>query len=188
MKLTLPLTTSWLLPLALVTWLRNLAGSYGLLVQYTCSVCFTPVAFAPFAFIRLGACFCATAVAPSFVPPLSHRLCHLFVTALMPPFVTPLFCTTAFVPPLLCHRFCATAFIPLLLWHRFVSPTGRYSRYRAARSTRPPQRVLLTGASGFLGAHILASLLKDTTVDVFCLVRAGNEEEAVIRLEDTLKK
>ncbi|CAM9327799.1 unnamed protein product, partial [Laminaria digitata] len=63
-----------------------------------------------------------------------------------------------------------------------------YSRYRAARSTRPPQRVLLTGASGFLGAHILASLLKDTHVDVFCLVRAGNEEEALIRLEDTLKK
>lgn len=63
----------------------------------------------------------------------------------------------------------------------------RYSRFRAA-SVRPPQRVLLTGASGFLGAHILASLLRDTHVDVFCLVRAGNEEEALVRLEDILQK
>ncbi|CAM9803010.1 unnamed protein product, partial [Hapterophycus canaliculatus] len=53
---------------------------------------------------------------------------------------------------------------------------------------RPPQRVLLTGASGFVGAHILASLLRDTHVDVFCLVRAGSEEEAYVRLEDILKK
>ena len=63
----------------------------------------------------------------------------------------------------------------------------RYSRFRAT-SVRPPQRVLLTGASGFLGAHILVSLLRDTHVDVFCLVRAGNEEEALVRLEDTLHK
>lgn len=62
----------------------------------------------------------------------------------------------------------------------------RYSRFRASKSSRPPQRVLLTGATGFLGVHILASLLRDTHVDVFCLVRAGNEEEALQRLEDTL--
>ncbi|CAM9998615.1 unnamed protein product [Ectocarpus fasciculatus] len=63
-----------------------------------------------------------------------------------------------------------------------------YSRFRASRSSRPPQRVLLTGATGFLGVHILASLLRDTHVDVFCLVRAGTEEEALHRLEDTLTK
>ncbi|CAM9709754.1 unnamed protein product, partial [Ectocarpus sp. 12 AP-2014] len=61
-----------------------------------------------------------------------------------------------------------------------------YSRFRASKASRPPQRVLLTGATGFLGVHILASLLRDTHVDVFCLVRAGNEEEALQRLEDTL--
>ncbi len=72
--------------------------------------------------------------------------------------------------------------------HCASPPPRRYSRFRASRSARPPQRVLLTGASGFLGAHILASLLRDTHVDVFCLVRAGNEAEALVRLEDTLKK
>jgi thioester reductase-like protein len=40
------------------------------------------------------------------------------------------------------------------------------------------QRVLLTGATGYLGVHLLAQLLKKTSCQVFCIVRppAGSED------------
>ena len=40
------------------------------------------------------------------------------------------------------------------------------------------QRVLLTGATGYLGVHLLAQLLKRTSCQVFCLVRPppGSED------------
>ncbi len=38
---------------------------------------------------------------------------------------------------------------------------------------RPMRRVLLTGATGFLGAHVLRALLEDTDAVVYCLVRGG---------------
>lgn len=70
-----------------------------------------------------------------------------------------------------------------------VAPSSAWSRYSRYRKTlRPPQRILLTGASGFLGAHILASLLRDTAVDVFCLVRASDEDDGMARLEKSLNR
>lgn len=48
--------------------------------------------------------------------------------------------------------------------------------------------VLLTGATGFLGAHVLDLLLRDTTVSrVFCLVRAQDADEATERVVKSLK-
>ena len=41
-----------------------------------------------------------------------------------------------------------------------------------------PKRVLLTGGTGFLGAFLLDELLKHTAAEVYCLVRAPNNEEA----------
>jgi amino acid adenylation domain-containing protein/thioester reductase-like protein len=41
-----------------------------------------------------------------------------------------------------------------------------------------PSHVLLTGATGFLGAYLLRELLLRTSADVYCLVRAPNPEEA----------
>ncbi len=41
-----------------------------------------------------------------------------------------------------------------------------------------PAHVLLTGATGFLGAFLLRELLRRTPVRVHCLVRAGSDEEA----------
>ncbi|EST37746.1 hypothetical protein N566_11325, partial [Streptomycetaceae bacterium MP113-05] len=47
---------------------------------------------------------------------------------------------------------------------------------------RDPQAVLLTGATGFLGAFLLDALLDTTSADIVCLVRAGTPEEARARL------
>ena len=40
----------------------------------------------------------------------------------------------------------------------------------------PPRHVLLTGATGFLGAYLLRTLIDDTAATVSCLVRAGAGE------------
>jgi len=60
-----------------------------------------------------------------------------------------------------------------------------YSRFRQSQAAMRPQRVFLTGATGFLGAHILYQLLKgDQHVVVYCLLRVScdttgmNEEDA----------
>ncbi|NET90322.1 MAG: amino acid adenylation domain-containing protein [Kamptonema sp. SIO1D9] len=50
-----------------------------------------------------------------------------------------------------------------------------------------PNSVLVTGATGYLGAFIVQQLLKKTKADVYCLVRAANPEEGKRRLEKTLR-
>jgi amino acid adenylation domain-containing protein/thioester reductase-like protein len=47
---------------------------------------------------------------------------------------------------------------------------------------RSPREILLTGATGFLGAHLLRELLAATDARVRCLVRARDEAEALDRL------
>jgi len=47
---------------------------------------------------------------------------------------------------------------------------------------------LLTGATGFLGAYLLHDLLKVTTIDVYCLVRAESVELGMQRIILNLKK
>jgi thioester reductase-like protein len=47
---------------------------------------------------------------------------------------------------------------------------------------RRPREVLLTGATGFLGAHLLRELLAATDARVWCLVRAGDEGEVTRRI------
>jgi amino acid adenylation domain-containing protein/thioester reductase-like protein len=46
--------------------------------------------------------------------------------------------------------------------------------------------VLLTGATGFVGAHLLHDLLATTTAEVYCLVRAGDEGAAQDRITANL--
>ncbi len=45
-----------------------------------------------------------------------------------------------------------------------------------------PRAVLLTGATGFLGAHLLRELMEQTGATVYCLVRADGPEQARQRL------
>ena len=47
---------------------------------------------------------------------------------------------------------------------------------------RNPREVLLTGATGFLGAHLLSELLATTSARVWCLVRGRDEDEALGRV------
>ncbi|MGZ5614644.1 MAG: thioester reductase domain-containing protein [Methylobacter sp.] len=46
----------------------------------------------------------------------------------------------------------------------------------------PPRRILFTGATGYLGAYLLAELLEHTDSEIYCLVRAENTEAALERL------
>ena len=49
---------------------------------------------------------------------------------------------------------------------------------------RRPLEVLLTGSTGFLGAHLLHELLATTPARVWCLVRAGDAAHALQRITD----
>ncbi|WP_425583378.1 thioester reductase domain-containing protein [Streptosporangium oxazolinicum] len=51
-----------------------------------------------------------------------------------------------------------------------------------------PGRVLLTGATGLLGAHLLAELLDRGVPEVMCLVRAGDERAAAGRVREVLTR
>ncbi|MFZ0736032.1 MAG: SDR family oxidoreductase, partial [Candidatus Acidiferrales bacterium] len=42
--------------------------------------------------------------------------------------------------------------------------------------------IFLTGSTGYIGAHVLANLLKDSKERVNLLVRAGDDDEAQQRL------
>ncbi|WP_128429526.1 thioester reductase domain-containing protein [Streptomyces cyaneus] len=59
--------------------------------------------------------------------------------------------------------------------------------FTASPDPLPPRRILLTGATGFLGSHMLLDLLRHSDAHVYCLVRATDEEAAVARLGEALK-
>lgn len=55
-----------------------------------------------------------------------------------------------------------------------------------AKSAEECKNVLLTGATGFLGAFLLNDILRKTSYKVFCLVRAKDEESGMRRIKDNL--
>ncbi|MFD2467573.1 non-ribosomal peptide synthetase [Amycolatopsis silviterrae] len=57
----------------------------------------------------------------------------------------------------------------------------------AIQRAMAPRIALLTGASGFLGPHLLADLLQHTDVVVRCLVRAADAAEGAARIEQVLR-
>ena len=50
-----------------------------------------------------------------------------------------------------------------------------------------PTAILLTGATGFLGAFLLQELLEQTKANIYCLVRSANLESAKMRLQQNLE-
>jgi FlaA1/EpsC-like NDP-sugar epimerase len=49
------------------------------------------------------------------------------------------------------------------------------------------KQVLLTGATGFLGAYLLSELLKQTQATIVCLVRATDDSAALLRVTNNLR-
>lgn len=65
--------------------------------------------------------------------------------------------------------------------HPIQSPNGSFDHSKE-------RVVILTGATGFLGTHILALLLQDPNVSkIFCLVRANHPNDAAQRVSESLK-
>jgi amino acid adenylation domain-containing protein/thioester reductase-like protein len=62
----------------------------------------------------------------------------------------------------------------------------RRALYVSSRPSTSPRAILLTGASGFLGAFLLRELLVRTDAKIYCLVRAGDGEQALARLRGNL--
>jgi thioester reductase-like protein len=58
---------------------------------------------------------------------------------------------------------------------------------KGAANGSAPERVLLTGASGFLGSFVLSELLRHTRTDVYCLVRAADAEVGAGKLRKALE-
>lgn len=50
-----------------------------------------------------------------------------------------------------------------------------------------PRALLVTGATGFLGVYLLDELLHKTAATIYCLVRAGDDDEAGRRLSSQLR-
>jgi len=55
-------------------------------------------------------------------------------------------------------------------------------------SSAAPQRLLLTGATGFLGAFLLHELLQQTKATIYCLVRAQTAAEGHQKLQHALRR
>lgn len=53
---------------------------------------------------------------------------------------------------------------------------------------QPPAVVLLTGATGFLGAFLLAELVQQTSATIFCLIRCSSPQQGMARLRATLQR
>lgn len=56
-----------------------------------------------------------------------------------------------------------------------------------AKNWLEPKAILLTGATGFLGAYLLEELLQKTSADIYCLVRCSDIEEGKNRLQKNLE-
>ncbi|MFF7992171.1 amino acid adenylation domain-containing protein [Kitasatospora xanthocidica] len=69
---------------------------------------------------------------------------------------------------------------------RLTDPVGQ--SWSPAPSRAEPAEILLTGATGFCGAHLLDALLATTRARIHCLVRAPDEEHALERLRATQQR
>ncbi|WP_333377629.1 amino acid adenylation domain-containing protein [Microcoleus sp. B4-D4] len=53
---------------------------------------------------------------------------------------------------------------------------------------KEPSHILLTGATGFLGTHLLNDLLNKTQANIYCLVRASNLEQGIERIQKSRER
>ncbi|WP_224244035.1 myxochelin non-ribosomal peptide synthetase MxcG [Hyalangium gracile] len=67
-----------------------------------------------------------------------------------------------------------------------IVPTPASGQNTSHTPRAAPRQVLLTGATGFVGAHLLDQLLCQTGARVVCLVRASDEAQALNRIREAL--
>ena len=67
-----------------------------------------------------------------------------------------------------------------------LDPTIRFEASLTPHSAQP-RALFLTGATGFLGAYLLAELLRQTDAEIHCLVRAADPQVAQQRLQNQLQ-
>ena len=65
----------------------------------------------------------------------------------------------------------------LSFWNKSFIPSQKFA-------ANPPENILLTGANGFVGIHLLEQLLCQTNTVVYCLVRAQNPQHAWDRIRE----
>ncbi|MFK4098780.1 amino acid adenylation domain-containing protein [Streptomyces sp. NPDC019531] len=78
------------------------------------------------------------------------------------------------------------AFPPALLTDSELDPGIRPGIRRTPQAA--PRRILLTGATGFVGAHLLARLLAATDAEIVCAVRAADVPGAGARVHEALAR
>ncbi len=71
--------------------------------------------------------------------------------------------------------------------HAEVQLDPAISAHGLAEASATPTAILLTGATGFLGAFVLRELLEQTNATIYCLVRAANAEEGKRRIQRNLE-
>ncbi len=75
-----------------------------------------------------------------------------------------------------------------------IKLSAEFERLLQSAAARPqvvektPGQIFLTGATGFLGARLLHELLRNTSAEIFCLVRAESEEVGMERIGRALSK
>ncbi|WP_127086468.1 amino acid adenylation domain-containing protein [Dulcicalothrix desertica] len=74
-----------------------------------------------------------------------------------------------------------------LLAEAILDPTIR-PKIPFIEPTTEPEYILLTGATGFLGAFLLNELLQQTSANIYCLVRSSNLEEGRYKIQTNLER
>lgn len=92
------------------------------------------------------------------------------------------------VADLLAGHFSAHTEVPIE--SRVGLPEGLVPSWRGQPEAKPgaPEHILVTGATGYLGAHLVAELVRQTSARVVCLVRAKSDDEARRRLAEAFAR
>ncbi len=63
-----------------------------------------------------------------------------------------------------------------------------FSKIQSSRSiaTSEPRAILLTGGTGWIGAHVLSALLSNTQEKIYCLVRSSGKTDGLARLRESM--